>query len=112
MATDAGEGRQGFREHFRQAHDQERLRNGAHRVRILYQQLAATAEVGSPEQGDYERGVHRPTDPPARPLRTPEPPRPPKPPRPCGLTTWSTRLTPARRGGRCAPRDDRPGSAR
>ncbi|GAA1456176.1 zeta toxin family protein [Nocardiopsis exhalans] len=58
MGTDAGEGIRGLREHFLRAHEQERLRGGARRVRVLYQQLAATAEIGSPEQGDYERGVH------------------------------------------------------
>ena len=58
MGTDAGEGIRGVREHFLRAYEQERLRNGARRVRVLYQQLAATAEAGSPEQGDYERGVH------------------------------------------------------
>lgn len=36
MGTDAGEGIQGFREHFRRSYRQERLRNGARRVRVLY----------------------------------------------------------------------------
>lgn len=57
MDADAGEGVQGYRKRFLESYGQERLRNGARRVRILYQQLAATAEDGSPEQDDYERGV-------------------------------------------------------
>ncbi|WP_017589477.1 zeta toxin family protein [Nocardiopsis ganjiahuensis] len=57
MGADTGEGIRGHREHFLRTYEQERLRNGARRVRILYQQLAATAEDGSPEQDDYERGV-------------------------------------------------------
>lgn len=36
---------------------QERLRGSIRLVRALYQQLAATAEDGSPEQADYEQGV-------------------------------------------------------
>ncbi|MBR8740467.1 zeta toxin family protein [Nocardiopsis sp. MG754419] len=35
----------------------ERLLGAIRLVRVLYQQLAATAEDGSPEQADYERGV-------------------------------------------------------
>lgn len=35
----------------------ERLRGSIRLVRALYQQLAATAEDGSPEQADYEQGV-------------------------------------------------------
>ncbi|WP_160167397.1 hypothetical protein [Nocardiopsis valliformis] len=123
-APTRGRGSRASGGHFLRAHEQERLRGGARRVRILYQQLAATAEVGAPEQGDYERGVHfyldiertvhllerwsrgvllseypKLADELSRLVR----------PRPRALTTWSTRLTPARRTGHPAWRADRPG---